>query len=131
MDAFETAGIAVITAVLAVTVRQYRPELALQASIAGGTVLLLVCLSKLSGIADAVRELFESAPLSGGWASMFLKTAGIAYITEIAAEICRDAGESALAVKTELCGKALMLGCALPAAAQLLKILLSLLSYVE
>lgn len=131
VDAFTFGGIAVITAMLAVTVRQYRPELAMQIGIAGGAVMLLLALGSLGGVFDAVRPFFEQSGLESGWAAMFLKITGIAYITQISSELCRDAGEGALACKAELCGRLLIVGAAAPAAVKLLQTLAELLSSVR
>jgi len=46
--------------------------------------------------------------------SLILKVIGIAYIAEFGAQVCRDAGEGAVAAKVELAGKALVLLLALP-----------------
>lgn len=123
MDVFELCGVAVITAILAVTVRQYRPELAVHVSIAGGAVLLLYAASELAGAAQILRDMFAQSGLGGGWLDLVLKITGIAYITQIASELCRDMGEGALAVKTELCGRLMMLTCVSPAILKLVGIL--------
>ena len=126
MDIFSVCGIAVMTAVLAVTVRQFRPELAIQVSIAGGAVLTLSVLTKLAGSVETVKSFYAQTGLDGGWLETAIKLIGIAYITQISAELCRDAGESALALKAELCGRAIMLSCAMPALISLLKVLVGL-----
>ena len=131
MDVFGICGIAVVTAVLAVTVKQFKPELALQIGIAGGAMLLIAAAAELSGIAETAMGVLNEGGIDKGTAAEFLKIAGIACITQIAAELCRDAGEGALACKTELCGKVMVIGCALPAVVKLLKILLGLLASVE
>lgn len=126
MDVFELCGVAVITAVLAVTVRQYRPELAVQVSVAGGAVLLLICAARYADLPREIKAAFEQSGVDGGWLELVLKLCGIAFITQISADICRDAGESALAAKTELCGRVMMLACALPALLSLLRLLTGL-----
>ena len=123
MDAFEICGIAVITAILAVTVRQYKPELAVHVSIAGGIVLLLYAVTQLSGVALILREAFSIGENGGDWLELVLKITGVAYMTQIASELCRDMNEGALALKTELCGRLMMLSCAAPALISLIRIL--------
>ncbi len=126
MDAFSIMGIAVLTCVLAVTVKQFRPELAMQVSIAGGAIVTLAILSRISGVMISLRELYAESGLGGDWFGMIVKIAGTAYITQIASELCRDPGEGALAVKTELCGRILMLASAMPALVTLLRLLAGL-----
>jgi len=131
MDAFELCGLGLITAVLALTVKQYRPELALQVSIAGGAVLLLMCISQLSGILAAVRNYFLKSGLPYNWLAPSFKIIGIAYITQISSELCRDAGEGAVACKLELCGRVMMTAAALPSVLSLLETLLELAGRIE
>ena len=69
--------------------------------------------------AEAVCELF------GGDKSA-IKVIGIAYLAQMGASICQDAGESAIGGKVELCGRILILSAALPAAFQVLESAMSL-----
>ena len=126
MDAFELLGMAVITAVLAVTVRQYRPELGIQVSIAGGLLLLAACAAEYAYLPKEISRFFGQNGLDGAWMLLVLKLCGTAFITQIASELCRDAGENALACKTEFCGRVMMLASALPTVTGLLKTLFDL-----
>ncbi len=113
MDIFRAALIAIITAVLSTTVRQTRPELSVEIAIAGGVVLLGMAFVRLGGVASGIREAAESMGVGGGMSSV-MKIAGIACTAQIAADICRDSGENALASKVELTGKLMMLSAAMP-----------------
>ena len=126
MDVFGLFGIAAATAAAALTLRHYRPELALQVSLAGGAVILIKAIASLGGITQTLNSLFERSGVGSEWFGLILKIFGIAYVTQISADICRDAGESALAAKTELCGKIMMLACALPAVIAVVDILMEL-----
>ena len=52
-----------------------------------------------------------------------VRVIGIAYLTGIGAELCRDAGENALAMKTEICGRVMLLSAALPVLASFISVL--------
>ena len=123
MDAYTMAGIAVITAILAITVKQYKPELGIQVSIAGGAVLMLFAITELSGVMDSIRQAINSYNLDGDWVKLVVRVLGIAYIAQLASQICRDSGEGALAIKVELCGRLMILSAALPSLLKLLDIL--------
>ena len=114
MDAFKVAGIAAITAILALTVRSFRPELGGQVAAAGGMVLLLMILPETAGISEGLKKLAADYGLDGGVLGVAAKVVGIAYITQISADICRDANEPTLASRTELCGRLLMVSAAMP-----------------
>ncbi|MBO4563536.1 MAG: stage III sporulation AC/AD family protein [Clostridia bacterium] len=126
MDIFRIAGIAVITAILSLTLRGIRPELGAQTAIAGGAVLLLAAVTELSGIAVELRRAFSGINPGGGAAELAIKVAAIAYIAQLAADICRDSGENALAAKTEICGRLLMISAALPMLIRLARTLIGL-----
>lgn len=125
MDVFRAAGIAVVTAVLAVTVRQTRPELSLEIAIAGGIVLLGLAAAEFGAIAVRLREIFGNMGVSESLGTV-LRIAGIACTAQIASDICRDSGENALASNVELAGKLIMLSAALPMLARLAGIIVDL-----
>ena len=52
--------------------------------------------------------------LDGEAVAVIVKAIGIAYTTQIAAALCRDLGETALAVKTELIGRIMLMTLAVP-----------------
>ncbi len=101
-------------AILALTVRQYKPELAIQVSLAAGVCLLIMITGELTGILDTVRNLSVGIGVDSDWISLVLRAMGIGYLAQLSAQICRDAGEGALAMKAELCGRVLILAAALP-----------------
>lgn len=113
MDIFRAAGVAVITAVLSATVRQTRPELSVEIAIAGGIVVLGMVFYELGGVAAGLKETAESMGVGESFTTV-MKIAGIACTAEIAADICRDSGESALASKVELAGRLMMVTAAMP-----------------
>ena len=45
---------------------------------------------------------------------VLLKALGICYITQLAADTCKDAGQQAIATKVELAGKVAVLAIAMP-----------------
>ena len=55
-----------------------------------------------------------SGGLEGESVAVIVKAIGIAYTTQIAAALCRDLGETALAVKTELIGRIMLMTLAVP-----------------
>lgn len=114
MDIFSLAGAAIICAVLCVIVRQYRPEAALGVSIAGGVFLLGAAAIMISPCVQALKELSARAGLEESFAAVLLKALAVCCITQLAADICRDAGESALAAKLEIAGRAAVAVISLP-----------------
>ena len=126
MDIFKVAGTAIVTVILTVTVKSIKPELGLQVALAGGAVLLLLLISELSGIVGALKGVFSGFVTDLETVQRVIKVVGIAYVGQIAADICRDSGETALASKTEICARVLIASAALPTLVKLLKLLTAL-----
>jgi stage III sporulation protein AD len=126
MEIMQIVGIGIVTAVLAVTIRQNKPEIAMTVSIAAGIIIFLLVLGKIGSVLDVLKELASRADLNTIYLATILKIIAIAYIAEFGAQICRDAGEGALAVKIEFAAKVLVLILAVPIVVAVLQALLKL-----
>lgn len=123
MDIFRAVGTAVITAMLALVLRSVRPELAMQTAMAGGIAVLLMAAGELAGVYPKLRETLAELGAGSELLMPSVRVIGIAYMTGIGAELCRDAGENALAMKTEICGRVMLLSAALPVLASFISVL--------
>ncbi|MEA4970467.1 MAG: SpoIIIAC/SpoIIIAD family protein [Candidatus Pelethousia sp.] len=127
MTAFKLAGIALLAVSAAVVLRAYRPEMALQLSVAACLFLLAYALSDIAAIRAAVDGVAGRFGLGAEQLKLVFKVIGISYVVQFAAEACRDAGESAIASKVELAGRVLIVAAALPALMAVLSLLSGLL----
>ena len=112
MDTFSLIGFAVVTAILSCTVRQFNNAAGMNVALAGGAFILLSIIAKVSGVAAALSSVAASGGLEGESVAVIVKAIGIAYTTQIAAALCRDLGETALAVKTV--GRIMLMTLAVP-----------------
>lgn len=104
---------ALIVSALVLMLRRSNPEIALVLGAAGAAALFLAALPVLTEI----KDFFEDILPSGTAAEVFpplLRAAGIAILSRMGAELCRDAAEGAMAVKLELLGGVLAFAAALP-----------------
>ena len=108
------AAIAVTAALCAAVVRKGAAELGLVLAIAAGAILLSASLEALSSVRALMDLLSDTAGLSPAVVAPVVKTTGIAILTRISAEVCRDAGESGVAASVETAGAVLALWVALP-----------------
>ena len=113
-DIIKVAAAAVAAAVCAVVVRRQTPELGLALTICAGAVIVLYCSGALTAAMELMDRLTAAGGLSGQVVEPVIKTAGIAIVTRLAADFCRDAKESGLASAVELAGTALALVTVLP-----------------
>ena len=99
---------AVAAAVCAVVVKQRAQEVGLVLSLAAGALVLTMALGAVESVRALMDELGEAAGLSPAVLAPVLKTVGIAILTHISAEVCRDAAF------VETAGAAVALCVALP-----------------
>ncbi|HBV89053.1 stage III sporulation protein AD [Desulfosporosinus sp.] len=114
MEIWQIVGLALIVTVLGVVLKQIRPEIALQLSILAGASIFILVISKIRVIVDLLQTLADQANISSYYLLIILKIVGVAYLAEFGAQICRDAGESALATKIELAAKVGVILIAIP-----------------
>lgn len=116
-----------IAAFLTVLLRRYRPELAMGVGIVAGTIALLAVLKTATPAVSQLQALLDGAALPQAYTAILFKALGICLLTQLTADACRDAGESALAAKAELAGKLLLLVLSLPLFEKITSLALSLL----
>lgn len=114
--------IAFVALAAIVLLKQIKPEFALLLKFA---VLLLLGFLVFSEVSDAVSEIFlfgERVSIDSEMLKILLKALGLCLVAQIASDVCKDCGESALSTSVELVGKLSIVLMALPVAAQLIEI---------
>ncbi len=114
MDMMMLAGIAVVGAAAAVLLGQYKPEYAFGISLAVGIVILAAVAENVLPLVERIGGLLDTAGMEKDYVAILIKSLGICFITQIAGDACRDCGQSAIAAKVEIGGKAAMLLLSLP-----------------
>ena len=114
MEIFNIVILGLVVTILIVIVRQYRPEYALQLSIITGVMILAMMLGKINSIVTVMKQLADRANINLLYMETVMKIIGIAYIAEFGAQICRDAGEGAIAGKIEFAAKVIVMVLAIP-----------------
>lgn len=128
MDIFAIVGLGITAAVLAVLLRQYRPEYAILVGLSAGIILLIFVITKAQPVFSEVSTLLGRANIKSSYAGILLKSLGICFVTQLASDACKDAGESAIASKIELAGKFAVLLIALPLFEQIATLAINLLN---
>ena len=95
------------------------PALRMTVAIAAGLCAVGLCLPGLREGAITLDRLSAQAGLTEDHASAMIRATGVAVLAEFGAQLCRDAGESALAGRVEMAGRVALLGIALPILAEL------------
>jgi len=114
VEIWQIVGLALIVTVISVVLKQIRPEIALQLTILASASIFIMVMSKIKVIVDLLQNLADQANISSYYLFIVLKIVGVAYLAEFGAQICRDAGEGALASKIELAAKVAVIALAIP-----------------
>lgn len=127
MDIIKIIGIGLISLILIIIIKQYRPEFTIYISLIAGILIITLSLEKLAGIINILTTLSNKTGLNSQYLGILLKITGIAILTEFAASICNDAGESAIATKIDLGGKVIIISISIPIIVALLELIIKIL----
>lgn len=108
------AAAGLVGTVLALILGQYRPEFRMLVIAAVTLLLMAMVLEQLSPVLEQLRSTMELTGLTGDYAAILFKAVGICLLTQLAGDVCRDSGESSIASKIELAGRAAILLTAMP-----------------
>ncbi|MDW7674950.1 MAG: stage III sporulation protein AD [Bacillota bacterium] len=114
MEILQIVGFGLVATVLAVVVKRQKPEIALQLSLVAGIIIFLLLVDKIKMVIYVLEELSTKANVNIFYMTTVLKIVGIAYIAEFGSQVCRDAGESAIATKVEFAAKIIIMVVAIP-----------------
>lgn len=126
MEIAQVVGLALVTTILLLILRQERPVLAVVLSIVFSIIIFTVMMGKMASILNVMRELTRRAEVNYFFFATILKILGVAYLGEFAAAICQDAGEQAVAKKVEFASKIIIAVLALPIMIAILESLMQL-----
>ena len=121
ITAFIGAGI--IGAVLSVVLKQYRPEFSVYISLVTGMIMLGALILTIAPIIESALDLSKLSENGFKYSELLLKCLAICYITQLASESCRDAGEGSIATKIDLAGKCAILLLSMPLFTELVEII--------
>ncbi|MGN8799882.1 SpoIIIAC/SpoIIIAD family protein [Candidatus Merdisoma sp. HCP28S3_D10] len=111
---FQAVMIGITGVFLALFLKQMKPEYAAFASVGTGLLLLLMAAERLSLVVENIRLLQDAISIQSAYIQALLKIIGITYISEFAADICRDAGYSAVAGQIGVVAKLSVLAVSMP-----------------
>ena len=103
-----------ISLIIIVIVKQYRPEFAIYVSIIAGVLILLFLSDKITEIFNLVESMSTKSNINSKYIMILIKITGIAILTEFAVSVCKDANETSIASKIDMGGKVLIIAISLP-----------------
>ncbi|ANW97980.1 stage III sporulation protein AD [Thermoclostridium stercorarium subsp. thermolacticum DSM 2910] len=127
MELIKIGVLGITSAILILVIRNQRPEIGIQISLVFGAMVMIFLASRIKAVLDLIEIYVERANIGGIYITTLFKVIGMAYITEFAAESCRDASQNAIASKIELAGRILIIITAMPVITSVMNIIIGLL----
>lgn len=119
--------VAIIGAILAITLKHTTPQLSITLTLITGVIVFIAVCSVLPQITEKINSLINAAGVKTEFAAILFKSVGICFLCQFSSDICKDAGQSALAGRVELAGKIMILISSLPLMEEVLNTASSLL----
>lgn len=114
MDILKIAVLAVSGVLLALMLKQTKPEYSVFISMAVCICIFIYLLSKLQTVLGYLNQLEALVHVDGIYLDTILKMLGITYITQFASDICKDAGFGAVSSQIELFARVSILFLSFP-----------------
>lgn len=121
MEIIRISVIGIAGVVLAMLVKEAKPEYAFYLTFAAGVALLLFSAGRLSDLLGSIREIQQYLPIENTYMDLLLKMVGITYVGQFSASICRDAGYGSVAGQIELFARLCVLAISMPILTALLE----------
>ena len=107
-------AVGLVGGLLALTLRQQKPEMALLISLMTSLIIAMQVIADVGTVVSEIEEIINECGVEMKYFAVCVKAVGISYISQFAAEILRDGGETATASKVEATGKVAILILTLP-----------------
>lgn len=105
MEFLKLIGICLCAAGAAILLSQYKKEYAAAISFGVGCIILMAAINTfVPEISDFISQI-KNMGIESRYLLVAVKAVAIGYISQFAADTCRDFGQSAIAAKAELVGK--------------------------
>ena len=114
MDWLALMGLALLTAGMAMLLRQMYPPAAAVLTIVFGVLMLCALLPMIREYVNAIDSFLSGVALGGEYGAMMLKAMGVVLLTQLSSEACQELGAPGIARYAEFCGRIALLGIAVP-----------------
>ncbi|MBQ4137720.1 MAG: hypothetical protein IJD67_06375 [Clostridia bacterium] len=121
MSIVKYCGLVILALFAVLLTGELKREIGKLVGICAGVALLVAAVGKMVPVFALVKELLGGTAIAG-YFSTLIKALGVALAVEFCADLCRDLGESTLAHRLEMLGKAELLLLALPLVSELVKL---------
>ncbi len=130
MDMIKIFGIGLTGAVLALILKEYKPVFAVCTGCITALSIFIMLLPKIGYVLDIASMIAGRMAIEAEYIQIIIRIIGITYLAGFGSELCRDAGQNAIAKKIELAGKIMIIVASMPIFTAVLNLLVGLLPTV-
>ena len=127
MEILKIVTLAMTGVILASLMKSVNKELSIYIVLATVIILFLSIIDELTDIFHFLEGIYDNITYGKVFFPVIMKVLAAAYITDFAAQLCKDAGESAIGSKVELAGKVMIFYLAMPILTAILELIGSIL----
>ena len=127
MTIFKIIGFGIIAVSFIIILKNQKPEIALICVIASSIIMLAFIFNELKSVISLINSLILNSSIDSSYIKIILKVIGISYLVEFGKDICKDAGESAIATKIDMGGKVMIVAISIPIISSLLETIVKIL----
>lgn len=129
MELIKVVLLGIIVSILAMFLKNIKPEYSIITLIVGGAIILLYILNSMLGIFGFFDEVVNKTGINNDLFITMLKIVGIGYLVEFSANICKDSGNSSIADKVVLAGKLMIFIVSMPIIRNLFNMVMDLIQW--
>lgn len=129
MELIKVLIFGIIISILALFLKQIKPEYSLICIIVGSIIILIYVLKYLTQIFTFFQNVIDKTGVSNKLFITLLKIVGLGYLVEFSASVCRDSGNTSIADKVILAGKIMIFIISLPIISSMFNIVLDLIKW--
>lgn len=127
MDSFTVCAVGILCVVASTCIRSLKPEFSTVLRLAFCVLFGVLMLRAITPLTQQLRTWMDAA--AAEYTGVLIKALGIALLTHLTAELCRDCGESTVAGGVETLGKLEILALCLPLIGSVLEMVEEILSW--
>lgn len=122
-ELFAVCGLTLLAVIFSLVLKKDAPVIAFLLTLTVGALILLRIGAQCGGAIQRFAFLLSQAGMDSALYLPVVKSVSVAAIVRVIGALCRDAGQSALAVKLELAGTAAVLTLCLPLLEQVFQLI--------
>ena len=126
-EVIKIVGIGLISLIIIIIIKQYKPDFAVYVSIIAGILIIYLIFNKLEGIIILLKTISNKSGINNEFLELLLKITGISFLAEFTINLCKDSGEGAIASKIEMGTKVIIVSMSIPIISNLLEVITKLL----